>query len=121
MKPRIFISSTFYDLKYVREDISNFIKTHGFETVMFEDGDIGYTPGQPLDKSCYEAMKNSDMAILIIGGSFMMEKLQRTLNLRISVNSYQLHVRNSRLLIVKEYPFLCLSRHLFTLNTKCLI
>ena len=46
MKPRIFISSTFYDLKYVREDISNFIKTHGFETVMFEDGDIGYTPGQ---------------------------------------------------------------------------
>ena len=70
MKPRIFISSTFYDLKYVREDISNFIKTHGFETVMFEDGDIGYTPGQPLDKSCYEAMKNSDMAILIIGGSY---------------------------------------------------
>lgn len=70
MKPRIFISSTFYDLKYVREDISNFVKAHGFESVMFEDGDIGYTPGQALDKSCYEAMKNSDMAILIIGGNY---------------------------------------------------
>ena len=78
MKPRIFISSTFYDLKYVREDISNFIKSHGFETVMFEDGDIGYTPGQPLDKSCYEAMKNSDMAILIIGGNYGGETSEKT-------------------------------------------
>ena len=26
MKPRIFVSSTFYDLKYIREDLSNFIK-----------------------------------------------------------------------------------------------
>ena len=46
MKPRIFISSTFYDLKYVREDISNFVKAHDFEPIMFEDGDIGYTPAR---------------------------------------------------------------------------
>ena len=53
MKPRIFVSSTFYDLKYVREDLSNFIKAHDFEPIMFEDGDIGYTPGQALDGACY--------------------------------------------------------------------
>lgn len=70
MKPRIFISSTFYDLKYIREDLSNFIKVHDFEPILFEDGDIGYTPGQPLDKSCYEAMGNADMVILIIGGNY---------------------------------------------------
>jgi hypothetical protein len=70
MKPRVFVSSTFYDLKYVREDISNFIKSHDFEPIMFEDGDIGYTPGKPLDKSCYDTMKNSDMVILIIGGNY---------------------------------------------------
>lgn len=70
MKPRIFISSTFYDLKYIREDISNFVRAHDFEPIMFEDGDIGYTPGKPLDESCYESMKNADMVILIIGGNY---------------------------------------------------
>lgn len=70
MKPIIFVSSTFYDLKYVREDLSNFIKSHDFEPILFEDGNIGYTPGIPLDKSCYEAMRSADMVILIIGGHY---------------------------------------------------
>lgn len=69
MKPRIFISSTFYDLKYIREDLSNFVRQHDYEPIMFENGDIGYTLGKP-DKSCYESMKNSDMVILIIGGEY---------------------------------------------------
>ncbi len=70
MKPRIFVSSTFYDLKFIREDLSNFIKAHDFEPIMFEDGDIGYTPGKELDLSCYETMKNADMVLLIIGGEY---------------------------------------------------
>lgn len=70
MKPRIFISSTFYDLKYIREDLANFVRSYGYEPVLFEDGDIGYTPGKTLDKSCYDSMKNSDMVILIIGGEY---------------------------------------------------
>lgn len=70
MKPRIFVSSTFYDLKYVREDLSNFIKAHDFEPIMFENGDIGYTPGQALDGACYETMYSADMVLLIIGGNY---------------------------------------------------
>lgn len=70
MKPRIFISSTFYDLKYIREDLANFVRSYGYEPILFEDGDIGYTPGKTLDSSCYESMKNSDMVILIIGGEY---------------------------------------------------
>lgn len=70
MKPRIFVSSTFYDLKYVREDLSNFIKAHDFEPIMFEDGDIGYTPGRALDRACYETMHSADMVLLIIGGNY---------------------------------------------------
>lgn len=70
MKPRIFISSTFYDLKYIREDLANFVRTYDYEPVLFEDGDIGYTPGKNLDKSCYESMRSSDMVILIIGGEY---------------------------------------------------
>lgn len=70
MKPQIFISSTFYDLKYIREDLENFVKSYNYEPLMFENGDIGYTPGNPLDMSCYEAVKSSDMSILIIGGEY---------------------------------------------------
>ncbi len=70
MKPIIFISSTFYDLKYIREDLKNFVRSYGYEPVLFEDGDIGYTPGKTLDSSCYDSMKNSDMVILIIGGEY---------------------------------------------------
>lgn len=70
MKPRIFVSSTFYDLKYVREDISAFIRKYDFEPIMFEDGDIGYTPGHPLDTSCYETMRSADMVVLIVGGNY---------------------------------------------------
>ncbi len=70
MKPQIFISSTFYDLKYIREDLENFVKSHDYEPLMFENGDIGYIPGNSLDISCYEAVKNSDMSILIIGSEY---------------------------------------------------
>lgn len=58
MKPRIFISSTFYDLKYIREDLANFVRSYGYEPILFEDGDIGYTPGKTLDSSCYNSMRN---------------------------------------------------------------
>lgn len=70
VKPRVFISSTFYDLKYIREDLSNFIKAHDFEPIMFEEGDIGYIPGKPLDESCYKTMHSTDMVLLIIGGNY---------------------------------------------------
>ena len=70
MQPRIFISSTFYDLKYIREDLANFVRSYGYEPILFENGDIGYTPGKTLDYSCYESMRNSDMVILIIGGEY---------------------------------------------------
>lgn len=70
MKPRIFVSSTFYDLKHMREDLSSFIKSHDFEPVLFEDGDVGYTPGRALDDSCYETMRTCDIVLLIIGGQY---------------------------------------------------
>ena len=41
MKPRIFISSTFYDLKYIREDLANFVRSYNYEPVLFEDGILG--------------------------------------------------------------------------------
>ncbi len=70
MKPKIFVSSTYYDLKYAREDLSNFIDNYKFEPILFENGDIGYEPGKPLDESCYNNISKSDMVILLIGGQY---------------------------------------------------
>lgn len=70
MKPRIFVSSTFYDLKHIREELSRFIKSYYFDPVLFEDGDIGYTSSLHLDESCYQTIDTCDMVILIIGGNY---------------------------------------------------
>lgn len=70
MKPRIFLSSTFYDLKYIREDLCCFISEKNYEPILSERGNIGYTPGKSLDLSCYEAINHSDMTILLIGGRY---------------------------------------------------
>lgn len=78
MKPIVFVSSTFYDLKYIREDLSKFIRSRDFDPVLFENGDVWYIPGKKLESSCYDAMKKSDMAILIIGGKFGTESTEFT-------------------------------------------
>lgn len=70
MGPKIFISSTFYDLKYVREDLAHFVEGYRYEPIMFERGDIGYAPGEPLDYACYHDISHSDMVILVVGGEY---------------------------------------------------
>jgi hypothetical protein len=69
-KPRIFISSTYYDLKHIRSSIENFIESLGYESILSEKGSIAYNPENPLDESCYQEAKNSDVFVLIIGGRY---------------------------------------------------
>ena len=70
MLPRVFISSTFYDLKYVREELADFVQNYNFEPVLFERGDVGYEHGDYLDASCYREICNTDMVVLVIGGRY---------------------------------------------------
>lgn len=69
-RPRIFVSSTYYDLKYVRNDIESFIKDLGYEPILFESGDIPFKPDLTLDESCYKEIENSHLQVLIIGGKY---------------------------------------------------
>lgn len=69
-KPRIFISSTFYDQKQVRADLNNFIKQLGYETVRNEKGDIAYGNQKRLEEYCYKEINNIDILICIIGGRY---------------------------------------------------
>jgi hypothetical protein len=69
-RPRIFISSTYYDLKHIRASLEFFISNLGFDPVLSEKGDIAYTHDRPLDQSCYREVENCDLFILIVGGRY---------------------------------------------------
>ncbi|MFY7936845.1 MAG: DUF4062 domain-containing protein [Flavobacterium sp.] len=69
-KPRIFLSSTYFDLKHVRRHLEAFIKQMGYESVLFESGDIPFHHDQPLDESCYAEIETCHILILIIGGRY---------------------------------------------------
>ena len=69
-KPRVFVSSTYYDLKHIRASLDLFIDSLGFEPVLSEKGDIAYTHDRPLDESCYREAENSDIFVLVVGGRY---------------------------------------------------
>src|SRR5271165_5512925 len=69
-KPRVFVSSTFYDLRYVRSSLEGLIDSLGFEPILSEKGAVTYAPDLPLDESCYRDVSGVDILVLIIGGSY---------------------------------------------------
>lgn len=73
-KPRVFVSSTFYDLKHIRSSLENFIESLGFEPVLSEKGHIAYTHDQPLDESCYREIIGADIFVMVIGGRYGSER-----------------------------------------------
>ncbi len=68
--PRVFISSTFYDLKHIRSSLEQFVEDLGYDPILSEKGDIAYDPNKPLDESCYREVGNADIFVLIIGGRY---------------------------------------------------
>lgn len=69
-KPRIFVSSTYYDLKHIRKSIESFIHDIGYEAVLFESGDIPFDHHEPLDESCYKELETCHILVLVIGGRY---------------------------------------------------
>lgn len=69
-KPRIFISSTFYDLRQIRSELDKFIMNLGYEPIRNEEGDIPYGKEEELQKYCYREIENVDILISIIGNRY---------------------------------------------------
>lgn len=69
-KLRIFVSSTYYDLKHIRDNLKAFIDGFGYEPVLYESGDITFKHYETLDDACYNEIKNCHMQVLIIGGRY---------------------------------------------------
>src|SRR5690554_2655533 len=85
-KPRIFISSTFYDLRHIRTDLDNFIESLGYDTVRNEEGDIPYGKEEVLETYCYKEIKAVDILVSIIGGRFGSEAK----NTKVSISQMEL-------------------------------
>lgn len=68
--PRVFVSSTCYDLRYIRENVKFFIKSMGFDPVLSEEGSVFYDPTVHVQDACLAEVPNCQMFVLIIGGRF---------------------------------------------------
>lgn len=68
--PRVFISSTCYDLSEVRDRLVAFCNSFGFETTLSERGDVFYHPDLHTHEACVGEVSNCQLFILIIGGRF---------------------------------------------------
>jgi Domain of unknown function (DUF4062) len=69
-RPRIFVSSTYFDLRVLRADIERFVREMGYEAVLFERGHIAYGKEQALEDYCYREISSCDVLVSIIGGKY---------------------------------------------------
>lgn len=91
-KPRVFISSTFYDLKHIRAELDYFINNLGYEPIRNEEGDIPYGSKDRLEEYCYKEIENSDILISIIGGRYG-TKSERSENSSISQTEFEVALK----------------------------
>lgn len=68
--PRVFVSSTWYDLRYIRENIKYFVKTLGYEPILSEEGSIFYDPTIHVQDACISEIPNCQIFILVVGGRY---------------------------------------------------
>lgn len=69
-RPKIFISSTFYDLKQIRNDLEVFIRDLGYDPVLNERGNIPYGNTEKLEEYCYKEIDQVEILVSIIGNRF---------------------------------------------------
>ncbi|MBL7649968.1 MAG: DUF4062 domain-containing protein [Candidatus Hydrogenedentes bacterium] len=67
MIPNIFISSTIADLQHLREALKDTVEELAYRPVLSEFGGIGYLPQASAEDSCYLAMRDCQIAVLIVG------------------------------------------------------
>jgi Domain of unknown function (DUF4062) len=92
--PTVFVSSTFYDLRHVRESMKRFIESLGYVAVLSEDGAVFYDPQKTAAESCLAEIPNTQMFVLVIGGRYGMLMPERG-DLSVTNQEYEAAVANS--------------------------
>lgn len=68
--PRVFISSTCYDLASERDSLIDFCRSFGFDVALSERGDVFFHPDLHTHESCISEVGNCHLLVLIVGGRF---------------------------------------------------
>jgi hypothetical protein len=68
--PSVFVSSTFYDLRYIREGLKLFVTSLGYSPILSEEGTVFYDPKTTAAEACLAEVPNSQIFILVIGGRY---------------------------------------------------
>jgi len=68
--PKVFISSTCYDLGMAREQLRSFLTKLGYDPVLSEYSDVLYDPRVHTHTSCIQEVPNADMIVVLIGSRF---------------------------------------------------
>lgn len=68
--PRIFVSSTCYDLQEIRFQLRNFISDFGYDAVMSEFDDIFYGYDKHVQDSCLDEISKCQLFVLVIGNNY---------------------------------------------------
>lgn len=69
-RPRVFVSSTCFDLGVIRSELRPFISGMGYEPIMSDYSDILYDPRSHTHDSCIKEVPSCDVLILILGQRF---------------------------------------------------
>jgi len=64
--PRVFISSTWYDLRYIRENLKYFITSLGYDPILSEEGDVFYDPSKHVQDAGLAEVPSCQIFVSII-------------------------------------------------------
>ena len=68
--PRLFVSSTCYDLQEIRFQLRYFIREFGYDAVMSDFDDIFYNYESHVQDSCLEEISKCQLFILVVGNNY---------------------------------------------------
>ncbi|MEL0578724.1 DUF4062 domain-containing protein [Pectobacterium punjabense] len=68
--PKVFVSSTCYDLGMAREQLRSFLLKIGYDPILSEYSDILYDPRAHTHTSCIQEVPNTDIVVVLIGSRF---------------------------------------------------
>jgi hypothetical protein len=66
-KPRIFISSTCFDLNDARSELTDFLEKYNFEVLNSQLKNFGVSPKKHSHTACLDQVENADFLLVIIG------------------------------------------------------
>ncbi|HTB81718.1 MAG TPA: DUF4062 domain-containing protein [Opitutaceae bacterium] len=115
MIPFVFISSTVRDLQHLRDSLRDCIDGLGYNAIMSEYGEIGYLPDSTAEDSCYSAMRNAQLAILIIGKRYS-EPSENGMS--VTENEYRTAVKNKIPIITLVDREVLAFKRIFDTNKK---